>query len=450
MDTRRVGCTFTLTPHPLVSAAVAGAPKATPAAAPKATTPAADAKPPMPTNAGRAPPRQLTSSPIIVPDITATVAMSTPAPANVHVAPRAPGSVPIISEVDGYYGEGWIFPPDTPPAATASRCTRCKAGFYRPHPIIDDNVDSGEAHSTCPVCDVVELQHPHNLVERVEWCPTIDDGAVAALVVVSYQDQDRDTDATTSAASAPATFSKAHQTVGVVRVRTACAASVEVCPAERHVWVVTPLTRDARDALATAQRDGIHKTPAAVWHSILAVREQLQDLVGAAAVLFPRVSARFAIDEEGHGVATAPTLFPMPWLGGQATACNALSNRLRREGDAMDEGDASDGATDETKSSEDELAVHFVDMDNPLATSWEEVTIMSTTVGALRRSVAWIVGEEYVYDAGRDDVKCCVLVGENGCLRGHHLAVDAVNTGNPRHNDVCGWVYEYKSMGDLK
>ena len=84
------------------------------------------------------------------------------------------------------------------------------------------------------------------------------------------------------------------------------------------------------------------------------------------------------------------------------------------------------------------------------AASWEEVRIMSTTVGALRRSVAWIVGEEYVYDAGRDDVKCCVLVGENGCLRGHHLAVDAVNTGNPRHNDVCGWVYEYKSMGDLK
>ena len=361
---------------------------------------------------------------------------------------------------NGYYGEGWIFPPGGPPAVAAGCCTRCEAGFYRARPIIDDNVDSGEAHSTCPVCDVVELQHPHNLVKRVEWCPTIDggagdatsasDGAVAALVVVSYQDRDRDTDATTSAASAPVTFSKAHQTVGVVRVRTACAASVEVCPAERHVWVVTPLTRDARDALPTAQRDGIHKTPAAVWRSILAVREQLQDLVGAAAVLFPRVSARFAIDEEGHGVATAPTLFPMPWLGGQATACNALSNRLRREGDAMDEGDASDGATDETKSSEDELAVHFVDMDNPLATSWEEVTIMSTTVGALRRSVAWIVGEEYVYDAGRDDVKCCVLVGENGCLRGHHLAVDAVNTGNPRHNDVCGWVYEYKSMGDLK
>ena len=429
--------------------------------APKASTaPVADAKPPTPTtNPGRAPPRRLTSRPILVSDVTATtVAMSTPAPANVPVAPRAPGSAPIISEVDGYYGEGCIFPPGGPPAATVRRCARCEAGFYRARPIIDDNVDSGEAHSTCPICDVVELRHPHNLVERVEWCPTIyhgagdatsaSDGAVAALVVVSYQDGDTDT--TTSAASAPATSPKAHQTVGVVRVRTACATSVDVCPAERQVWVATPLTRDARDALATAQHGGIDKTPAAVWHSILAVREQLQDLVGAAAVLFPRVSARFAIDEEGCGVATAPTLFPMPWLGGQAAACKTLSNRLRREGDAMDEGDASDGATDETETSEDDLAVHFVDIDNPLAASWEDVTIMSTTVGALRRSVAWIVGEEYVHDAGRDDVKCCVLVGENGCLRGHHLAVHAANTGNPRHDDVCGWVYEYKSMDDLK
>ena len=100
--------------------------------------------------------------------------------------------------------------------------------------------------------------------------------------------------------------------------------------------------------------------------------------------------------------------------------------------------------------SEDDLAVHFVDIDNPLTASWEEVRIMSTTVGALRRSVAWIVGEEYVYDAGRDDVKCCVLVGENGCLRGHHLAVHAANTGGPRDNGVRGWVYEYKSMDDLK
>ena len=298
------------------------------------------------------------------------------------------------------------------------------------------------------MCDVVELQHPHNLVKRVEWCPTIDggagdatsasDGAVAALVVVSYQDRDRDTDATTSAASAPVTFSKAHQTVGVVRVRTACAASVEVCPAERHVWVVTPLTRDARDALPTAQRDGIHKTPAAVWRSILAVREQLQDLVGAAAVLFPRVSARFAIDEEGYGVATAPPLFPMPWLGGQVTACDTLGNHLRREGNAMDEGDASD----------EDFAMHFVDIDNPLTASWEEVRIMSTTVGALRRSVAWIVGEECAQES-RDDVQCCVLVGENGCLRGHHLAVHAANTGGPRDNGVRGWVYEYKSMADL-